>query len=120
MDAGLDHATKVLLAYGLSTSRGLSPPSARLAFRLVAAATQNGHLYRQHAHVDEGGPKTARQQPDERSEEPGQEPDRRDHEEPPVGDHVEVLDLVAEWKQLLRDAKAVAELGLPVDDRARK
>src|SRR2546430_13136711 len=116
----LDHLSNVLLADRLPAPVTPHLPAGRSSQRDALTRTVDRDLDRQHAHVHQRRPKAAGEEPDQRAQEADQKSDARNHQEPPVGNRFERLDLVAQWQQLLRDTEAETELGLPVHDRSGK
>src|SRR5579864_3405622 len=73
-------------------------------------------LDREHPHVDQRRPQAAGEHADHRAEQAHHEADSRDDEIPEVRNRFERARLVPQRQELLGDAQAVAELGLPVHD----
>src|SRR5207248_31284 len=118
VDLRPDHATNVLLPDRLPAPVIPRPAGGRPSLGVILATVKYADLDGQHAQVDESRPQAAREEADESTEQAHDHANAGDHQEPSVRDGLEIVDLVAEWQELLRDAEAVAELRLPVDDRA--
>src|SRR6266550_2071770 len=120
LGATLDHAANVLLAHRLPPPRRSRPAPLDPGCIDVLAASIYRHLDREHADVNQGGPQPPGQQSDECSKHSDHQPYDRDDEKPAIGHRLEGPDLVAEWKELLGNAEAEAELRLPVHDGTRE